>query len=123
MEAKIKEFFDRLPAKKRELAMKLREIILKSNAAITEDIKWGNLTFVSNGNIAFIYSYDTTDYINLGFSEGTALTDPKGLLEGTDKSMRHVKIRSEKDIDEKQITAWIQEAAKLNQKQTKPAGN
>jgi len=86
MEAKIKEFFDKLPSKKNELAMKLREIILKSDSSIKEGIKWGNLTFISNGNLTFIYSYDTTDYINLGFSKGTALTDPKDCYKEQAKS-------------------------------------
>ncbi|MFO1452561.1 MAG: DUF1801 domain-containing protein [Opitutaceae bacterium] len=32
-------------------------------------------------------------YVNLGFYRGVALPDPAGLLEGTGKQLRHVKIR------------------------------
>jgi hypothetical protein len=30
--------------------------------------------------------------VNLGFNHGTSLPDPKGLLEGTGKNLRHVKL-------------------------------
>lgn len=91
-------------------------VVLKSNPSIKEDIIWGNLTFISNGNIAAIYTYDTVDYINLAFFRGTGLSDPKKLLEGKGKAMRHLKIRNEKDIDEERITKWVKEVADLNLK-------
>jgi len=116
METRIKELTDSLPPRKHQLAMKIREIILKSYPSFKETIKWGNLTFVSNGNIANIYAYDKTDYINVAFFQATKLSDPKKLLQGTGKSMRHLKMNSEKDIDEKQIAAWVKETIKLNQK-------
>jgi hypothetical protein len=33
-------------------------------------------------------------HVNLGFYHGAALADPAGLLEGTGKGLRHVKVRS-----------------------------
>lgn len=79
----------------------------------------GNLTFISNGNLAFIYTYKTVDYINFGFFKATSLSDPKGLLEGTGKGMRHVKIHNEKEINEQQIVAWVREAIRLNRQDKK----
>lgn len=112
METRIKQLLDSLPPKKRELAIKIREIILKSGPSIKETIKWSNLTFVSNGNIANIYTYDKANYINVAFFKATKLSDPKKLQQGTGKSMRHLKISSEKDHDEKQIAAWVKETIK-----------
>lgn len=37
--------------------------------------------------------------VNLRFFRGTSLDDPEGLLEGTGKAMRHVKVRSIEDAD------------------------
>lgn len=37
-------------------------------------------------------------HVNLGFSFATALPDPRHLLEGTGKNMRHVKLRSVADV-------------------------
>lgn len=38
-------------------------------------------------------------HVNLGFPHGGTLRDPDGLLEGTGKALRHVKIRSGADAD------------------------
>jgi hypothetical protein len=114
MEEKVKRFLDTLGPKKRRLAMRVRAIVLESHPSIKEDIKWGNLTFISNGNIAFVYAYDTVDYINLGFFKATQLSDPKKLFEGTGKGMRHVKLHDEEEINHEQIKAWVREAVRLN---------
>jgi len=44
------------------------------------------------------------------------LPDPKRLLEGTGKGLRHIKMHSEKVINKKQIISWIKEAIKLDAK-------
>jgi len=117
MESVIESFFAALPGQKRARALRLRDIIIEVHPKIVERIKWGNLTFVYNeNNIASVYSFETISYINLAFFKGTLLPDPKRLLEGTGKGMRHIKVHSEKDINKKQIISWIKEAIKLNAK-------
>ena len=39
-------------------------------------------------------------WVNLQFSKGATLEDPSGRMEGTGKSIRHIKIRSTDDLDE-----------------------
>ncbi len=41
---------------------------------------------------AYAYLMPQTDYVNLGFYHGASLKDPEGLLEGTGKGLRHVKV-------------------------------
>lgn len=45
------------------------------------------------GNAAFAYVNAFRQHVNVGFFRGAALPDPAGLLEGTGKRMRHVKLR------------------------------
>ena len=45
------------------------------------------------GDAAFGYVNVFTSHVNVGFFQGAALPDPAGLLEGTGKFMRHVKLR------------------------------
>lgn len=117
MNVTIKDWLDKPPTKKRNLALKLMGIALSSDSDITADIKWGNITFSSpSGNIAWILNYKTTDYINFGFFKGAKLSDPKRLLEGTGRSLRHQKIRSEEDIDKKQIGLWMKDSMRLAKK-------
>ena len=52
------------------------------------------------------------DYVALRFYQsGVDLDDPDGLLEGTGKKMRHVKIWSERDIKRQLFASWIKSAA------------
>ena len=60
--------------------------------------------------IAFGYANVFTSHVNVGFFQGTELSDPNGLLEGTGKFMRHVKIRPGEPIDEDAVTRLIEEA-------------
>lgn len=45
-----------------------------------------------------------------GFFRGAELADPKGLLEGTGKFMRHVKLRPGRDVDAVALTKLIETA-------------
>jgi hypothetical protein len=45
------------------------------------------------GDAAFGYVNAFTAHVNVGFFFGAMLDDPAGLLEGTGKRMRHVKLR------------------------------
>jgi len=115
MEPKIEKFFASMPPEKRKLAMLVRDLFLTADKKVEETIKWGNLTFLYKGNLAFVYTFKETDYINLGFMQAVKLADPKSLFEGTGKSMRHIKISAEKDIPKIQLKKWVKEAMKLNE--------
>jgi hypothetical protein len=51
------------------------------------------------GDAAFAYVNAFKAHVNVGFFRGAELADPSGLLEGTGKYMRHVKLRPENGID------------------------
>lgn len=59
------------------------------------------------GDAAFGYVNAFTAHANVGFFHGAALEDPAGLLEGTGKRMRHVKLRWGQPIDEAALNALI----------------
>ena len=116
MDAKIEKFLLHLPPEKRQPAMMVRDIFLRTDKKITESIKWGNLTFLYKGHLAFVYTYKQVNYINVGFMQAVSLSDPKKLFAGTGKGMRHIKIYNEKDIPKIQLKKWIKEAMVLNEK-------
>lgn len=45
------------------------------------------------GDAAFAYVAAYSEHVNVGFFHGADLPDPAGLLEGSGKRMRHVKLR------------------------------
>lgn len=57
-----------------------------------------------------------TKWVSLFFLHGVDLDDPKGLLEGTGKKMRHVKIRSPEQFEQHRgaLKALIEAASQLH---------
>jgi len=56
------------------------------------------------------------NHVTFGFHYGTSLEDPGGLLEGTGKNIRHVKLRSLEDLEQKGLKQLVQAAARLEGK-------
>jgi hypothetical protein len=50
------------------------------------------------GDAAFAYVNAFRAHVNVGFFHGAMLDDPAGLLEGTGKRMRHVKLRPAQQV-------------------------
>jgi hypothetical protein len=59
---------------------------------------------------AFAYVNAFRAHVNVGFFRGADLEDPAGLLEGTGKRMRHVKLRPDDDTDAAALTRLIEAA-------------
>jgi|SRR6476660_6727971 len=61
-------------------------------------------------NICLLVVY--RDHVNLMFPRGVDLNDPKGLLEGAGKAMRHVKMRAAADVDRAGVRHLLAQANK-----------
>jgi hypothetical protein len=52
-----------------------------------------------------------TNHVNLGFNYGSELPDPEGLLQGTGKLLRHVKITSPEDLSKPALRQLLDAAS------------
>ena len=62
------------------------------------------------GDTPFGYVNAFTAHVNVGFFQGAALPDPAGLLQGTGKRMRHVKLKPGTAIDAVALRRLIEAA-------------
>jgi hypothetical protein len=62
------------------------------------------------GDAAFAYVNAFTAHVNVGFFRGAEIADPDGLLEGTGRFMRHVKLRPGQQVDATALTSLIETA-------------
>jgi len=62
------------------------------------------------GDAAFAYVNAFTAHVNVGFFRGAQLADPDGLLEGTGKFMRHVKLRPGHHVDALALRKLVERA-------------
>jgi hypothetical protein len=58
----------------------------------------------------YAYIMPQGEYVNLGFYQGASLPDPKALLEGAGKALRHVKVRSLLEAQNLAVRALILES-------------
>jgi hypothetical protein len=62
------------------------------------------------GGAAFGQVNVFTSHVNVGFFQGASLSDPAGLLQGTGRFMRHVKLKPEIETDEASLIRLIETA-------------
>src|ERR1700710_1117331 len=62
------------------------------------------------GDAAFGYVNVFTSHVNVGFFQGSALPDPAGLLHGTGKFIRQVKLKPGTALDAGSLAALIEAA-------------
>lgn len=99
----------------RPIMVSLKKIILEIDPNATEVVRLGDraATFgvgpkkMSEG---YCYIMPHKSWVNLGFYKGAHLDDPNGLLEGTGKSLRHIKIRSSEDVVQAGVRKLIEDA-------------
>ena len=100
---------DQIP-KNQAIIRGLRRLVHRVEPGLSEAVKWGNGCWVgSNGPVAYVYS--TPDYVQFGFFRGSSLKDPKGLLEGKGRYVRHTKVHKPSGIDERSFAALLRQAA------------
>ena len=51
-------------------------------------------------------------HVNLGFNDGASLDDPKGILQGSGKQIRHITIKTAEDLERPELRAYIRRARK-----------
>jgi hypothetical protein len=91
-DSSVDAWFSRPDDELRQLALPWFEQMRGCGADVRELLHDGHPTACVE-DAAFGYVNAFTAHVNVGFFHGAALDDPAGLLEGTGKRMRHVKLR------------------------------
>jgi hypothetical protein len=96
MEATIDELFPTTPLAVRAILAEIRRMVCDALPDATEILYHGALGYgpTASGFDLILYVAPQNGYANLGFYHGAGVPDPTGLLEGSGKRMRHVKIKS-----------------------------
>ena len=110
--ASFDEYLAAQPARNRALIRALRAFVARIQPALVESVKWGNGCWLSDGGpVAYVYS--DKDHVQFGFLRGSSLADPERRLLGNGQYVRHVKLRTPADLDERAFAAWLREAVEL----------
>lgn len=112
---KVDQMIDQLSLDIKEITIALREIIFDASPKLVEEYKWSMPSYSSNGLVCYLQS--AKKHVNLGFYKGNELQskDVEHLLQGTGKTMRHIKITKLEDIQVDVFTSLVQKAITLNE--------
>ena len=102
---KVTEYINKTSTEQGGILNSLRQLIHETISGTTEDIKWGIPVFIKTK--IFTYLRSTKNHVALGLYNIDRINDPNGLLEGTGKNMKHLKINKAEDIDEGLIKEWL----------------
>lgn len=109
---RVDEFISTYSNEVAGIAKATRTLLKRLCPDAEEDLKLGWKTVSFASSTAFCAIAPHSKWVNLQFFNGANLSDPEQILEGTGKSMRHVKLRSKKDVSQKILADLILEAEK-----------
>jgi hypothetical protein len=109
MTEKVDEYIKKQKSPQKEICQKLRDIILKTVPGINEEMKVGVPCYgcTKEDLCGKYYIVALKDHVNLGFSLKGLTKEEQKLFEGTGKTMKHVKVYSLKELDEKKIITLL----------------
>lgn len=102
----VDAWFSKPDAELRRIAQPWFEQMRGCGADVRELLQDGHPT-ACVGDAGFGYVDAFGAHVNVGFFHGAALDDPAGLLEGTGKRMRHVKVRWAQPVNEAALSELI----------------
>jgi hypothetical protein len=111
----VDHYIEDLPENIQKITDALRKIILDSSPNLLEEYKWSMPNYSYNGLVCYLQA--SKKHVNLGFHKGNELieSDTDTRLQGTGKTMRHIKIMKMEEIQPEAFAALIQEAVTLNE--------
>jgi hypothetical protein len=102
-----------------ELALALREMVLQEAPEAAETVFRGYVvstaySLTGKWTEGFCHIAVYPRHVNLGFNRGAELEDPRGLLIGSGKIIRHLKVAEQNDLKKPYLRAFIRAAIKYS---------
>jgi hypothetical protein len=109
MDMNVDDYIKKQKSPQKEICQRLRTIILTTYPEINEEMKVGVPCYgcTKEELCGKFYIAALKDHVNLGFSLKGLTKQQQGLFEGSGKTMKHIKVYSLEEIDEKKIIRFL----------------
>ena len=109
-DAPVQAYIAAIPGWKRDIARRIDALVVRTVRGVRKAVKWNSPFYGIDGQGWFLSFHVFTHYVKVTFFKGTSLRPvPPG---GTSKEARWIDFH-ENDLDEKQLAAWIKQAASI----------
>ncbi len=103
MDKQVCEYIEKQKSPQKEIIQKVRKIFQETLSNCEEKMAWGVITFVKGK----FYIAAMKNRVHVGFAITGLNKEEISMFEGNGKTMRHIKIPSLEDIDEKTLVKLI----------------
>lgn len=88
------------------LVQAVRALVKQTFGTVEEEVKYGGILFAVDGvSFAGVFAY--RQHVSVEFGQGAAIADPHGLLEGSGKGRRHLKLHVPSDVTDKHLAVYL----------------
>lgn len=105
MNQKVTHYINNAPEEQKQIMMQIRDLIHRSVKNVTEEFKWSRPVFRQQEDFAYLQA--NKNHVNLGFINFQTINDFDGILQGTGKNMRHIKLSDTSDINNDLLAGWF----------------
>ena len=110
--APVRAYIAAMPGWKREVGKRLDALVERAVPGVRKAVKWNSPFYGVEGKGWFLSFHVFTRYVKVTFFNGASLRPmPPGASKS--KDVRYLDIHEEDGIDEKQLEAWLKQAAAL----------
>jgi hypothetical protein len=110
-DAPVQAYIKAIPGWKQDVARRVDALVVRALPNVRKAVKW-NSPFYGAGQGWFLSLHCFKNYVKLAFFNGAALKPmPPG--ESSQKKVRYLDIHESDTLDEKQFTAWVKQASKV----------
>ena len=88
-----------------EIVEAVRTLVKKTFKSTSEEVKYGGILFSSGVQFCGVFAYK--EHVSVEFGSGAKIEDDIGLLEGSGKGRRHLKLMSVAEIKSKKLAEYL----------------
>lgn len=110
--APVKAFIAAIPGWKKQVGLRLDALVVRAVPHVRKAVKWNSPFYGVEGQGWFLSFHCFTKYVKVTFFKGASLrpTPPGG---SKHPDVRYLDIHEDDALDEKQVIAWIRQAAAI----------
>lgn len=108
----VQAYIDAMPGWKSQVGRHLDALIEQAVPHVVKAVKWNQPLYGVEGQGFFVSFRCFTNYIKLTFFAGAEL-DPVPPVDFKDPNEKAVHIREDDELDQEQLTSWIEQAAAI----------
>lgn len=91
-----------------EVVQDVRRTVKRVKPSATEIVKYGGIMFQLDEPFCGVYVYH--EHVSVEFGQGHRLDDAHGVLEGSGKYRRHIKLKSPDDVAGRHVADYVKQS-------------